>query len=117
MGNGTAALVDCRHPREFAGEIGRGERKGRIPSAVNVPVTRFFNAADRTWKNPPEIRKMFEAAGVTADRRVITYCNAGVSAAVGLFALKLLDYPDAANFAGSWYEWEADPANPVQTGA
>src|SRR3970282_2398514 len=62
MGNGTAALVDCRHPREFAGEIGRGERKGRIASAVHVPVTRFFNAADRTWKNPPEIRKVFGAA-------------------------------------------------------
>jgi thiosulfate/3-mercaptopyruvate sulfurtransferase len=117
MGKGTTALVDCRHPREFAGEIGRGERKGRIPGAVNVPVARFFNAEDKTWKDPQEIRKMFEAAGVTPDRRVITYCNAGVSSSVGLFALKLLDYPDAANFAGSWYEWEADPANPVQTGA
>jgi len=110
-------LVDCRSPKEFVGEIGRGERKGRIPGAVNVPVTRFLNAEDRTWKNLQEIRKMFEAAGVTPDRRVITYCNAGVSASVGLFALKLLDYPEAANFAGSWYEWEADPANPVATGA
>ncbi len=117
MRDAGAVLVDCRHPREFAGEIGRGERKGRIPGAVNIPVARFFTAEDKTWKNPQEIRKMFEAAGVTPDRRVITYCNAGVAAAAGLFALKLLDYPDAANFAGSWYEWEADPANPVQTGA
>jgi len=23
---------------------------------------------------------------------------------------------DAANFAGSWYEWGADPSNPVQVG-
>jgi thiosulfate/3-mercaptopyruvate sulfurtransferase len=117
MRDAGLALVDCRSPREFAGEIGRGERKGRIPGAVNVPVARFLNVEDKTWKNPQEIRKMFEAAGVTPDRRVITYCNAGVSAAVGLLALKLLDYPDAANFAGSWYEWEADPANPAQTGA
>ena len=116
-GDRRTVLVDCRSPKEFVGEIGRGERKGRIAGAVNVPVARFLNAEDKTWKNPAEIRKMFEAAGVTADRRVITYCNAGVSASVGLFALKLLDYPEAANFAGSWYEWEADPANPVQTGA
>jgi thiosulfate/3-mercaptopyruvate sulfurtransferase len=116
MRDAGMALVDCRSPREFAGEIGRGERKGRIPGAVNVPVARFLNVEDKTWKNPQEIRKMFEAAGVTPDRRVITYCNAGVSAAVGLLALKFLDYPAAANFAGSWYEWEADPANPVQTG-
>ncbi|MFQ5804246.1 MAG: rhodanese-like domain-containing protein [Candidatus Methylomirabilales bacterium] len=31
-------LVDCRGPREFQGEIERGERKGRIPGAVNIPV-------------------------------------------------------------------------------
>ena len=110
------ALVDCRSPKEFVGEIGRGERKGRIPGAVNVPVSRFLDPEMRTWKDPAEIRKQFEAAGVTQDRRVITYCNAGVSASVGLFALKLLGYEDATNFAGSWYEWETDPANPVQVG-
>ncbi|MGH7262619.1 MAG: sulfurtransferase, partial [Candidatus Rokuibacteriota bacterium] len=71
----------------------------------------------KTWKDPQEIGKMFDSAGVTPDRRVITYCNAGVSASVGLFALKLLGYPKAANFAGSWYEWEAEPANPVEAGA
>ncbi len=38
----------------------------------------------------------------------------GIAASVGLVALKLLGYGDAANFAGSWYEWEADPSNPVQ---
>lgn len=115
--NGDAALVDCRSPREFQGEIGRGERKGRIPGAVNVPVGRFVDPERKTWKDASEIRKMFEAAGVTPDRRVITYCNAGVSASVGLFALKLLDYPQVSNFAGSWYEWEADPANPAETGS
>lgn len=110
------ALVDCRSPKEFVGEIGRGQRKGRIPSAVNVPVGRFLNPDTKTWKDPAEIRRMFDAAGVTPDRRVITYCNAGVSASVGLFALKLLGYANAANFAGSWYEWETDPANPVAVG-
>ncbi|MFQ5899398.1 MAG: sulfurtransferase [Candidatus Methylomirabilia bacterium] len=110
------ALVDCRSPKEFRGEIGRGERKGRIPGAVNVPVGRFLDPQQKTWKDPTEIRKMFEDAGVTPTRRVVTYCNAGVSAAVGLFALKLLGYEHAANFAGSWYEWELDPANPVHVG-
>jgi len=110
------ALVDCRGPKEFVGEIGRGSRKGRIPGAVNVPVVRFLDPQLKTWKDPAEIRKLFETAGVTPDRRVITYCNAGVSASVGLFALKLLGHENAANFAGSWYEWEADPANPVQVG-
>ena len=111
-----AVLVDCRSPKEFTGEIGRGDRKGRIPGSVNVPAGRFLDPERKTWKAPETIREMFEAAGVTPDRRVITYCNAGVSASVGLFGLKLLGYPEAVNFAGSWYEWEADPANRVETG-
>ncbi len=117
MRDREAVLVDCRSHKEFVGEIGRGERKGRIPGAVNVPVGRFLDPHQKTWKDPQEIRKMFDAAGVTPDQRVITYCNAGVSASLGLFALKLLGYSKAANFAGSWYEWEAEPANPVETGA
>lgn len=116
-GDSEAVLLDCRSRREFTGEIGRGTRKGRIPGAVNVAASGLLDPEGKTWKDLPEIRKRFEAAGVTPGRRVITYCNAGVSAAAGLFALKLLGYPRAANFAGSWYEWEADPANPVETGA
>ena len=116
MNDPRIILVDCRSPKEFTGEIARGERKGRIPGSVNVPVARFLDAETKTWKGPAEIRKMFEAAGVVPDRRVVTYCNAGVSASVGLLALKLVGYDNSANFAGSWYEWEADPRNPVQTG-
>jgi thiosulfate/3-mercaptopyruvate sulfurtransferase len=47
---------------------------------------------------------------------VITYCNAGVSAAVGLFALSLAGFCAVTNYAGSWYEWESDPGNPIEQG-
>jgi thiosulfate/3-mercaptopyruvate sulfurtransferase len=116
IGNPEVVLLDCRSPKEFGGEIGRGARKGRIPGAINVPSVSLLEGAHRTWKPETEIRGIFEAAGVTRDRRVITYCNAGVAASVGLFALKLLGHPAVSNFAGSWYEWEADPSNPVQSG-
>jgi thiosulfate/3-mercaptopyruvate sulfurtransferase len=109
-------LVDSRGPRDFRGEIGRGERKGRIPGAVNVPIKAFWDGPYNTWKPEAELRAIHEAAGVTPDRQVITYCNAGVSASVGLLALKLLGYPSAKNYAGSWYDWERDPENPTETG-
>lgn len=47
---------------------------------------------------------------------MITYCNAGVSASAGLLALRLLGFPSAANYAGSWYDRERDPRNPAETG-
>jgi len=111
-----AQLVDCRGPRDFRGEVGRGERKGRIPGAANVPIASLWEGPYKTWKAEADLRAIHEAAGVTPDRRVITYCNAGVSASVGLLALKLLGYPSASNYAGSWYDWERDPNNPSEVG-
>jgi thiosulfate/3-mercaptopyruvate sulfurtransferase len=112
------ALVDCRSPEEWRGELGRGERaKGRIPGALNVPSARALAGEHRTWRRPDELRELYGRAGLTPDHPVITYCNAGVSAAAGLFALKLAGYSAVANFAGSWYEWESDPANPIETSA
>jgi thiosulfate/3-mercaptopyruvate sulfurtransferase len=112
----AVALIDCRSPAEFRGEIGRGDRVGRIPGAVSLPVGKLMEGEHKTWRSEAELRKLFEEVGVTPDRDVITYCNAGVSAAIGLFGLKLLGYPRARNFAGSWYEWEHDPQNPIATG-
>lgn len=116
IGDPRVRLVDSRGRRDFRGEVGRGLRKGRIPGAVSVPIKTFWEGPYNTWKPEAELRAIHEAAGVTPDRRVITYCNAGVSASVGLLALKLLGYPSAANYAGSWYDWERDPKNPTETG-
>jgi len=116
LGDHKVKLVDCRSPREFQGEIGRGERKGRIPGAVNIPIRNLIEGEHKILKPDAELRRIYEAAGITPDKHVITYCNAGVAAAMGLFALKLLGYPTAANFAGSWYEWEHAPENPAEAG-
>jgi len=116
MNEGRVALVDCRSPEEWRGEIGRGEQKGRIPTSKNVPSVKALEGEFRTWKRPEEIRALYAGAEVTPDQPVITYCNAGVSAAVGLFALKLAGFPAVTNYAGSWYEWESDPANPIEKG-
>lgn len=117
LGDPMVRLVDCRDPRQYRGEVTRGERKGRIPGAVNLPIKSLVEGEHKTFKADEELRRIYEAAGVTPDQQVITYCNAGVSASVGLFALKLLGYLYATNFAGSWYEWERDPENPTEMGS
>lgn len=116
MKEARVALVDCRSPEEWRGEIGRGEQKGRIPGSKNVPSAKTLGGEYRTWKQPDEIRALYANAGLTPDLPVITYCNAGVSAAVGLFALKLAGFGAVMNYAGSWYEWESDPVNPIEKG-
>lgn len=116
LGDPAIQLVDCRSPREYRGEVGRGNRKGRIPGALNVPANTLVEGEHKTFKSPEALRDLYEAAGLAPDRRIITYCNAGVSASVGLLALKMAGFPDTANFAGSWYEWEDDLENPIQIG-
>ena len=116
IGDPATVVLDLRSPREYRGEIGRGDRKGRIPGARNLPAGTLVGGEHKTFKSEAELRQAFEAAGVTFDKRAITYCNAGVSASLGLFALKLIGHPAATNFAGSWYEWERDPQNPTETG-
>ena len=112
----TVRLVDSRTPAQFRGEITRGQRPGRIPGAVNVPIERFWEGPYKAWRSTAELQAAHEAAGVTPGARVITYCNAGVSASVGLFALKMLGYQASSNYAGSWYDWEQDPSNPIEMG-
>jgi thiosulfate/3-mercaptopyruvate sulfurtransferase len=48
---------------------------------------------------------MYEAAGVTPDKEVITYCQGGYRAAHSYLALRLLGYPRVRNYVGSWGEW------------
>jgi len=112
----ATVMLDLRSQREYRGEIGRGNRKGRIPGARNLPAGTLVGGDHKTFNSEAELRRAFEAAGVTFDKRAIAYCNAGVSASLGLFALKLIGHPAATNFAGSWYEWERDPQNPTETG-
>lgn len=111
-----ATLLDCRSPREFKGEISRGQRPGRIPGALSLPAVKLLDGEHKTWRDAGAIRTLCDSVGVTPDRPVIAYCNAGVQSSVGLFGLRLAGHPRAANFAGSWYEWERDPQNPVVTG-
>jgi thiosulfate/3-mercaptopyruvate sulfurtransferase len=116
LGVPSVRLVDSRTPAQYRGEITRGERHGRIPGAVNVPIERFWEGPYKTWRSAADLQAAHRAAGVTPESQVITYCNAGVSASVGLFALRMLGYQASSNYAGSWYDWERDPSNPIEKG-
>ena len=61
--------------------------------------------ADGEFKPAEQLRAMYEVAGVTPDREVITYCQGGYRAAHSYVALRLLGYPKVRNYVGSWGEW------------
>ncbi len=107
------ALVDVRSPGEFSGELLHmpdypqegAMRGGHIPGAVNIPWA-VAVAEDGTFKSVDEIRKIYEAEGVTSDKDIVVYCRIGERSALTYFVLhELLGYPKVRNYDGSWTEW------------
>ena len=79
-------------------------RTGHVPGAVSVPIG-LLRAEDGTLGGADELRDVFEQAGITKDKALITYCTIGNRASEAWFALKyLLGYPDVRVYYGSWVE-------------
>lgn len=112
---GDGLIVDARDAGQYTGEIARGSRGGRIPTAVHVPAKSLVNG-DGTWKSIDEQRAILDAGSVTPDKRVVAYCNGGVTATVVLFALDRIGRRNYANYDGSWNEWGEREDLPIETG-
>jgi thiosulfate/3-mercaptopyruvate sulfurtransferase len=98
------AVVDTRSEAEHRGTLVRAARGGSIPGAVHLEWKDNLTP-EGTFKQPEALRDMYEAAGVTPDREVITYCQGGYRAAHSYLALRSLGYPNVRNYLGSWKEW------------
>jgi thiosulfate/3-mercaptopyruvate sulfurtransferase len=112
LGDRDTVIVDTRSRAEYTGELVRARRGGHIPGAVNIEWKRNLTDAG-TFKSPADLRRMYETAGVTPDREVITYCQGGYRAAHAYLALRQLGYPRVRNYTGSWKEW-GDSTNPTE---
>lgn len=122
LGKSGVALVDVRSPAEFSGEITAppeypneaAQRGGHIPGAVNIPWGTALREDD-TFKGADELRQIYEGAGVTPEKEVITYCRIGERSSVTWFVLReLLGYPDVRNYDGSWAEWGNAVGVPIE---
>ena len=98
------AVLDTRSDGEYYGTTVRSKRGGAIPGAVHIEWTRNLGE-DGAFKPAAELRQMYESAGVTPDKEVISYCQGGYRAAHSYLALRLLGYPRVRNYIGSWKEW------------
>ena len=116
-------LVDVRSPKEFSGEVTapaeypmeHAQRGGHIPNANNIPWASAVNDTDGTFKSVEELKKIYEAKGVTPDKDVICYCRIGERSSHTWFVLKyLLGYPQVRNYDGSWTEWGNMIGNPIE---
>jgi thiosulfate/3-mercaptopyruvate sulfurtransferase len=114
MQRSNVVIVDARSPAEYSGFDVRAKRGGHIPGAVNIDwVRNVTNDELKTFKSAAELRKMYEAAGITPDKDIIVHCQTGVRAAHAVFTLTLMGYNQLRNYDGSWQEWGNRPDLPI----
>ncbi|MDE2484772.1 MAG: sulfurtransferase [candidate division NC10 bacterium] len=113
LGKPNLTLVDARSAAEFRGEDLRAKRGGHIPGAVNIEWTQNL-AGGKTFKPADALLALYERAGVTKDKTIVSYCQTMHRGAVTYFTLRLLGYPDVRGYDRSWSEWGNDPTLPAQ---
>jgi thiosulfate/3-mercaptopyruvate sulfurtransferase len=121
---GSTGFVDVRAPEEFRGEKlapdhlpqEQAQVPGHIAGAANIPWAKAANE-DGTFKSADELKALYEAEGITADREIIAYCRIGERSSHTWFALQeLLGYPNVKNYDGSWTEYGSLVGAPVEKG-
>lgn len=113
---GSVCLIDARAPERYRGEVEPLDAAaGHIPGALN----RFFqlNLIDGRFKPVDELRAAFDALrGDQPIGEMVHSCGSGVTACHNLLAMHIAGLPGASLYPGSWSEWSADPARPVERG-
>jgi thiosulfate/3-mercaptopyruvate sulfurtransferase len=113
LARSDVAILDTRSDDEYCGTTVRAARGGAIPGAVHLEWTRNLGP-DGAFKPAPELTAMYEQAGITPDREVVSYCQGGYRAAHSYLALRLLGYPRVRSYLGSWKEWGDRQDLPVE---
>ena len=119
MGKDSVALCDARTPAEYSGEdVRKGAgRGGRVPGAINIDwVNSVTGDETPVFKALADLKQLYEAAGITPDKEVITYCQSAVRGAHAYYVLKLLGYEKVRNYDGSWQDWSNDQSLPIEQG-
>ncbi|AMV70559.1 hypothetical protein JCM30471_25530 [Desulfuromonas carbonis] len=121
----AAVINDTRQATEYLQSVPRtdGLNPGHVPGAIWLEWSDLltYDAATgaKVLKDADSLFYQFLAAGITPDKRVITYCQSGYRSGFSALVLKSLGYPEVQNYDGSWREWGkyniTDPTNfPVE---
>ncbi len=86
---------------------------GHLPGATLIAFEDMFKK-DYTVKNIPELKQMFQAAGLKPEDEIVTYCTAGIRSAHMALMLRMAGFEKARNYDASFYEWAGMEQLPLE---
>jgi|GEM_PF-99447 len=107
-------VLDVRSLAEYTGEVVRAYQGGHIPGAVHLEWVNVLQALPakgpqdpeiKVLKPLPELRALYEKAGVTPEKEVVVYCQNLIRSAHTYFVLRSLGYSKVRGYNGGWNEW------------
>jgi len=107
-------IIDARTAAEYAGKITMTERAGHIKGAINIDWRENVTRSGQ-FKPVEELKRIYEAKGVTKDKEAIGYCCTSVRAGNTYLVLRyLLGYPMVRVYDGAFMEWGTDSTTPIE---
>lgn len=110
-----ALVLDARAAERYAGTLAEpraGLRSGHIPASHNLHFGQLLQA-DGCMKPAAELATLLAPA---QGKPVISSCGSGITACIIDLALEITGHRQHAVYDGSWAEWGADAACPIETG-
>ncbi|SPQ23715.1 ecb24421-8323-48c9-9003-b7717ac3dd64 [Thermothielavioides terrestris] len=93
--NRSTVIIDVREPHEL-------EQTGRIPGALNIPVT---SAPDSFHIPADEFEDRFGYPRPPPDAEVVFYCRSGVRSRAAAGLAKEAGWTNVGEYPGSWLDW------------
>ncbi|HEX8610809.1 MAG TPA: rhodanese-like domain-containing protein [Telluria sp.] len=123
-----AALVSIRTWSEYTGATSGYSyiaARGEIPGALwgragregDVNSMSHFQHPDGRMLDGEAIEALWRAAGMQRACHNAFYCGTGWRASLAFFYAWVIGWERISVYDGGWYEWSADPANPVDINA
>lgn len=120
-----ASLVSIRSWPEFIGTTSgysyikpKGEIAGARWGHAGSDSTHMedFHNPDGTMRTGSDIAAMWKEWNITPEQQVSFYCGTGWRASETLMYARAMGWKNVSLYDGGWYEWSADPKNPVVSG-